>query len=197
MKRFVLIALLALIQPLSAFAKLETILDSNGTLTAGVTGLSLGSNLTWIFGSSGSNIGSVTITTGALLSGSLATGGTFSSASSSYTVTLDPGISAYAPGGGVIFHGSFTGPISWFPISGEPGYYELQGNVAGSWTTCGCLGYGWTSQTYVGSFNSQGIFAATIGSGIAVINPEPGTVVLFTSGLCCIGAMVRRNRLRV
>jgi hypothetical protein len=197
MKRLILIALLALIQPLPAFARIQQVFNNNGTLTASPLGFSLGSNLTSIFTSGGSDIGSVTITTGPLISGSLVTGGQFSSVLSSYTVTLNPGVSPYLPGGGIVFNGSFTGPIGWFPLRDEPGYYELQGMVAGSWSTCNCSGVGWTSQIYVGSFNSQGVFTATVGSGFAYINPEPGTLVLFTTGLCCIGFMVRRKRLRV
>jgi hypothetical protein len=198
MKRFTLMVLLALILPLTAFARTVLIVNSDGTLTASNPGLSLiGSNITYFYTSAGNDLGTVSFTTGPLISGNLVTGGTFSPVLSSYSITIGPGILASFPNGGLVFSGSFIGPISWSPISGEPGYYEFRGELKGFWYTCECTGYGWTTQVYSGSFNSQGIFTATTGSGGARINPEPGTVVLFTTGLCCIGFMVRRNRLKI
>ena len=44
-----------------------------------------------------------------------------------------------------------------------------------------------------GTFNSSGVFTATLGTGQAWINPEPGTYALFITGLAGIAGIVRKN----
>ena len=191
MKRIVLTVLLALALPIAASAKVEPLFNNNGTLTASASGLSLQSTLTQIyFGYKGSDLGTLTITTGALISGSLLGGGAFSFVGSSYVATVNPGVLKSLPQGGVLFSGAFTAPISWIALGG--GYYELYGLVAGNWAG-GLHGTGYTSQIYVGSFNSNGVFTATLGGGQSWINPEPSTFALFITGLTGIAGLARRK----
>ncbi len=200
MKRFVLTVLLALALPSVALANTVSFTNNNGTLVASSSGLSLVSDLTSIAGGygspHGSDIGTVSITLGPLLTGSLLTGGTFSFASSSFSVSVD---------GGVLFSGAFTycswctgrnngglghGPISWTLVS--PGTYMLEGYVSGTWRD-GEQGYGLIEETYTGSFNANGVFTATSGSGSSMVTPEPGTLGSFITGLVSIAGIVRKK----
>lgn len=195
MKRFVLAALVALALPLAALANNVEVVNSSGTLMGSAAGLSLTSNLIEITlgsGPRGSDIGTVSLSVGPLLSGSLLGGGTFSPASSFFTITINPGEFATVPQGGVLFSGVFTGPVSWSPLSGEPGYYQLLGPVAGHWWT-GLYGTGYTSQTYFGTFNANGVFTATSGSGLSFVNPEPSTLALLGTGVIAVIAIARKK----
>ncbi len=196
MKRFVVTALLGLALSVAAFASEVEVINSNGTLVGNASGLSLVSNLVEISlsaGLRGADIGTLTLATGALSSGSLLAGGTFSFASSSFTISINPGIFAALPQGGTLFTGAFTGPVTWSPISGEPGYYQILGTLAGNWWTGLHADMGYTSQTYFGTLNSSGVFTAKAGSGISFINPEPGTLALLGTGLLGLAAIIRKK----
>jgi hypothetical protein len=120
MKRIVLMAVLALALPLAAFAGDVDFTNTGGTLTGTSAGLTLtGSELTVVDGLgglgvvSGGNLGALTFSTGALTSGNLTTGATFA-AGGSFTITGN------GTGGiptGVIFSGSFSGPVTWTEIT--------------------------------------------------------------------------------
>src|SRR5205807_2634110 len=77
--------------------------------------------------------GSVSFSTGALTSGDLVTGGTFSSVGSSFQI-LGNGTNGLPS---VIFTGTFVGNVSWSPLPncGVDGscYYTLSGAVSGTW----------------------------------------------------------------
>jgi PEP-CTERM motif len=196
MKRFVLTGLVSLAFSLTAFAGEVEVINGNGTLVGNASGLSLVSNLSYVSlapSLRGAGIGSLSLTTGILSSGNLIDGGTFNFASSSFTISINPGIFVGLPQGGTLFSGAFTGPVTWSPISGEPGYYQILGTLAGRWWTGLYADMGYTSQTYFGTFNSSGVFTAKAGSGISFINPEPGTMGLLGTGLIGIAGMVRRK----
>jgi adhesin HecA-like repeat protein len=168
--------------------------NGGGTLTGTDAGLTLtGSILNNRNGFLGDQ-GTVTIQTGALLSGSLQSGGTFSDVGSSFIITLNPHILPILWNGGVLFSGTFISTITWSPVAGQPGYYELEGALYGTWPPGSYFaGWGYVTETYYGSFNSNGVFTSTSGGGLAMISPEPGTVGLFATGLIGIGGAIRRK----
>ncbi len=161
--------------------------------TAGIT--SKGSELTGFNGivaPKGHSLGSVSYTTGALLSGSVAGGGAFSSAGSTFDVTGN------GQGGvpkGSIFTGSFIGPIDWTLVSqvGPHLTYTLAGDITGMLYT-GRTVTGTTTQTIV-SVNGQ--LAQGIGhirAGASHLNtPEPGSLMLMGTGLLSVAGVVRRR----
>ncbi|MFY9947580.1 MAG: PEP-CTERM sorting domain-containing protein [Candidatus Sulfotelmatobacter sp.] len=196
MKRFVLATLLGLALSLAAFASEVEVINGSGTLVGKASGLSLVSNLVEVSlsaGLRGADIGTLSLTTGALSSGNLIAGGTFNFASSSFTISINPGIFSGLPQGGTLFSGAFTGPVTWSSISGEPGYYQILGTLAGNWWTGLHADMGYTSQTYFGTFNSSGVFTAKAGSGLSFINPEPGTLALLGTGLIGLAAIIRKK----
>ena len=197
MRRFVLTALLGLALSVPAFAYEVPVYNSNGTLVGTTAGLSLVSDLTAVgigAGFGGSDIGTFSFATGPLLSGSLMGDGTFGFAGSSFTISINSGIFKGLPQGGILFSGAFTSPVGWGPISGEPGYYTINGILAGNWWNGIHADFGFTEQTYFGTFNSSGgVFTANAGTGFSLINPEPGTMALFGTGLIGIAVIVGKK----
>jgi hypothetical protein len=128
-KKLLLLAVLALAIPVAAHDRdIDQIIFSNsgGTLKGSSKGLALsGSVLTAIQGPdryavSGSNLGTVSITTGALSGGFLSTGGRFAQGGSI-------NISANGKGGihpGTLFKGVFTGPLAWSMTTLSNGTHE-------------------------------------------------------------------------
>src|SRR6476660_3177510 len=117
MRRIVLLAVLALALPMAAFASSSVdFTNSGGTLAGTNAGLTLtGSTLIAVNGLNGlglitgNNLGTLTLTTGALASGDLQNGGTFA-AGGSFTIT---GNGSNGLPNGVIFDGTFSSPASW------------------------------------------------------------------------------------
>src|SRR5271167_249149 len=109
MRRVVVLALLALALPIAAWADGITLTNEFGSIsvtTAGIT--STGSQLksfNGIVAPPGKAMGSVSFSTGALASGSIATGGTFSATGSSFVVI---GKGNYGEPKGTIFSGAFV-----------------------------------------------------------------------------------------
>ena len=140
MKRIVMMVVLALALPMAAFAGGVDFGNSGGTLAGTTAGLTLsGSNLTTVVGlgndtcSHGMPCGTLSFSTGALTSGSLVTGGTFSGTGSTFTITGNgtDGLPA------VIFTGSFVGTVTWVENTncGTDGSicYTLYGSISGTW----------------------------------------------------------------
>jgi hypothetical protein len=171
-------------------------LDNNGgTLTGTDAGLTLtGSALTEIRGISGAALGTVTITAGALWTGSLQNGGEFSATGSSLVITLNPGVlGGKLSGGGILYSGSFLyGGISWTPDPYNPGVYFLQGTAYGTLPN-GTQGQAFVFESFYGSFSSNGVFTGTLGGGQIDVVPEPATLGLFATGLLGIGGAIRRK----
>lgn len=131
MRRALVLALVSLALPMAAWADGIDLVNKFGTIAisnAGIT--SKGSQLNQFNGFGGHTLGSVSFSTGALLSGSIQSGGTFSSVGSSFKVV---GIGNGGQPKGVIFSGAFVGPITWTLVSqsGQNLTFQLTGALAG------------------------------------------------------------------
>lgn len=202
MKRIVLMALLALALPMAAFAGAVDFSNAGGTLTGSSSGLVLtGSTLIGVDGFNGMGqiagaLGSVNFSTGAYVStsgsgvGSIATfngGGTFQIM----------GNGSYGIPNGVIFSGSFSGPVTLTEtaMSSTGGdTFLLSGQISGTWYN-GATVSGATSQIYIFTGKNGWMGTSTLGSGDTIITtvPEPGTLGLLGTGLFGLAGIVRKK----
>lgn len=191
--------------PLAAWANTSSFQDNGGQITSNGSVLSLnGSVLTSLggmLGGASGKLGNVSFTTGALLSGSLANGGTFASGGSfMLTGNGTNGLPA-----GAIFTGTFTSPSVWaatFMPGMGPNHlgawiYSLSGTVSGMLNTGQHMSTKvtfWTNDVPKGQKFSN--FAnLNTGAGNVVV-PEPGTLALMATGLVGLAFLVRHKRLR-
>jgi hypothetical protein len=198
MKRVLWLTVLALALPLTAFADSVDFTNSGGILAGCSNGLSLtGSALIAVNGLNGpglvtgTDLGSVSFSTGALSGGSLQMGGTFA-AGGSFTIT---GNGSLGVPNGTIFAGTFSFPATWTLVTLANGThnYTLTGVVAGT------LGSGFytngvtvqlTINTGRGFFNGR----THISSGDTnVVVPEPGSLSLLGTGLLGLAGVIRRK----
>jgi hypothetical protein len=161
--------------------------NAGGTITGSSAGLSLTGSTLFKYGSAvGSNLGSVSFTTGAFTSGdaqmggSLAPGGTF-------TIT---GNGTNGVPNGVIFSGTFTS-ATWVLTTLDNGthVYTLEGAIADA---SGRVGG--TAQLSVNV--GKGFFSGTAGLSSGDTNlsvPEPGTLGLLGTGLVGLAGVLRRK----
>jgi hypothetical protein len=196
MRRVVILALLALALPIVAFADGIDLTNQFGSISVTNAGIvSVGSQLesfNGVVAPKGHSLGSVKFTTGALLTGSIATGGTFSSTGSTFVVI---GKGNYGQPKGVIFSGTFVGPITWTLVSqvGLKQTFTLSGQIQGTLYD-GRTVTGTTTQTIysVPGQLSQGIGHIQVGTEQFAV-PEPGTLGLLGTGLLGIAGMFRRK----
>jgi len=198
MRRVILFAILALALPIAAVA--DSHIDFNaqgGTLSGSSAGLQLTSATLMGIGnlygtplSVGSNLGTVSFTTGPMLSGSLASSATFSGAGSTFMIVGNNGISGVPSG--TIFSGSFTTDVTLTESGTGLHSYFLTGVVAGTLSNGGqargpvildfTTGKGWMGEP------------VTIGSvDTTVVIPEPGTLGLLGTGLLAVGGLLHRK----
>jgi len=197
--KVLLLTALVLVLPFVAFAGSSVdFTNSGGTLSGTNSGLTLtGSTLIAANGLgggliTGSNLGTVSFSTGVLSGGTLQMGGTFA-AGGAFS------ISGNGTGGipnGVIFNGSFAGPVTWTLVTLANGThnYTLTGSLTGTWyagSTVNGATVQLTINTGRGLFNGK----TTVSSGDTNFTtvPEPGTLSLLGTGLIAVGGIVRRK----
>ena len=201
MKKILLLAMLALALPTAMFAGSNVdFTNSGGTLSGSSAGLSLsGSVLIAVNGLNGgglltgSDLGNVSFTTGALTGGSLQMGGTFAGGGW-FTITGD---GANGVPNGTLFTGSFSGPVTWSLITLANGThnYTLSGTISG-WTGSGVPTQGVTVQLTIntgrGFFNGSTTISSGDTSSKAVV-AEPGSLSLLGTALIGLAGLVRRK----
>src|SRR5512147_1545581 len=116
MRRVLILAALALALPMAAWADGINLVNQFGSISISASGImSVHSQLRQFNNvNTGHSLGSVSFSTGALLTGSIAAGGTFSDVGSTFVVI---GKGPDVPHKGVIFSGTFVGPITWTLVS--------------------------------------------------------------------------------
>jgi len=205
MKRIFLLMLLTLALPIATFANSIDFTDVGGTLSGGNSGLSLSGSTLVEAGNLVGTLGTVTLSTGALSNGSITMGGTFA-AGGSFVIT---GNGADGIDKGTIFNGTFSGPETWSELTLSNGTHEytLSGSMTGTWFT-GQKVDGATVQltinTGTGLFNGSTMISSgdtnIAGHNLRVTptttTPEPGSLILFGTGLAGIASVLRRKYFR-
>jgi hypothetical protein len=185
MKRLVLLALLALALPLSAFADTWDFTNNDGTLVGSAAGLSLGNSILTVIDTPGLTIigllGTVNFATGNQVLGGFNPGGFFTINAAAF---------------GLIFNGTFTGLVTL--VSEGNGIYQISGPVAGILTFANGDTEklkGFTSQLYLATGTiAAGTFCSQFGSGDTILaTPEPGTLGLLGTGLLGLAGVVRKK----
>ncbi len=208
MKRILWMPLLLLALPMAAFASSSVdFTNSGGTLLGSSAGLSLtGSELIAFRGAGGllstGDLGTLTFSTGALLSGSLMGSGTCPGTESSCVIATLAGGGSFVITGtgkgvpnGVIFSGTFNGPVTWTEIVNANGThnYELTGSLVGTWYT-GMTVDGATVQLTINTGRALFNGTTTISSGDTnILVPEPGTLALLGTGFVGLACALRRK----
>lgn len=168
-----------------------------GTLSGSNASMSLtGSTLIAVATLSGTpttgNLGAVSFSTGALISGSLQMGGTFAGGGS-FTIN---GNGTNGVGNGVLFSGAFSGPATWSltTLANGTHNYTLTAVVMGTMGSTPVQGVSvqLTINTGKGFFNGSTSIA---GGDTTVVSdvPEPSTIAMLSTGLLLIGGGIRRR----
>ncbi len=194
---------LVLVFPVVSFANSNNFQNSGGRLSSNGTHLSLSGSTLSSVSMGGTNasgaLGSVSFTTGNLISGSLASGGTFA-AGGSFKIT---GSGSNGLPAGVLFQGTFSGPVSWKaiwnPTSDHRGdwTYELSGRISGTLANGQKLTANFVAYTFDVSHGAEFSSSVRFKNGMATTTsavPEPGTMALLGSGLLGLGLLGFRKR---
>ena len=196
MKAALILIVLVLALPHAAFADGINLTNRFGSIAisnAGITSTqSELMSFNGIVAAKGHSLGSVTFSTGALISGSISAGGTFSSVGSTLVVT---GNGSQGVPKGAIFNDAFTGPITWMLVSkhGANVTYTLSGTISGTLYT-GRTVSGTLTETISSSSQqlSKGI-GHIRGGTTGLATPEPSTLSLLGTGLIAIAGLFKRK----
>jgi hypothetical protein len=189
--------------PLTVWANNVGFQSSGGKISSNGSTLNVSSSmLTSLTGMAGGgsvsgNLGIVSFSTGALISGSLAAGGRFAGGGS-FSIM---GNGSNGLTNGVIFRGQFNGPVTWtasFVPSAYAGmgawFYTLSGGVAGTLSNGQSFSAKIQFSTRDVPKGQQFSSLANVNNGAgAVTVPEPGTLGLLATGLFGLAVVVRRR----
>jgi PEP-CTERM motif len=194
----VVLALCAFVPNLASASDSIDYSNSGGMLTGTNAGLTLtGSTLIAVTTFPSGNqingvLGTVSFTTGALTSGSAQMGGTFAAGG---TFTID-GNGTNGVGNGVLFAGTFSGPVSWTitTLANGTHNYMLTGVLTGtgSFSNMSGVTLQLTINTGKGFYNGSTKISGgntTVSSSV----PEPSTLALFGTGTLALAGSLRRR----
>jgi hypothetical protein len=194
MKAALILIVLALALPLTAFADGITLTNRFGSIAisnAGIT--SIQSQLTsfnGIVAAKGQSLGFVSFSTGALISGSISAGGTFSSVGSTFVVTGN----AKGVPNGALFTGAFTGPIAWTLVKqGGSVIYTLSGTISGVLYTGRTVSATVTETIFSTRQQLNKGIGHISGGTTGLATPEPSTLSMLGTGLAVVAGLFKRK----